>query len=172
MLLLRAENNRFTAELLSTPSNQSQKLLKKLDAGPEIALLLHYQAAEQNRRYTDAWELAQLGLGLLVAACLFFGTQRRALPLVLCGLMLVTVAFVHLTVTPELALRGRGTDFPPGNVSADLLHRVYVLGQLYGWLEGFKLALGSVLGGYLFVFRVRRPRRQQDIVESRHHSHV
>jgi len=172
MLLLRAENSRFTTELLSTPSSQSQQFLKKLGAGSEMALLLRYQTAEQNRRYTETWELAQLGLGLLVATCLFFGTQRRVLPLVLCGLMLVVVAFSHFTITPELALRGRGTDFPPGSASTDLLHRVYVLGQLYGWLEGFKLALGGVLAGYLFVFRVRRPRRQTDIVESRHHSHV
>lgn len=172
MLLLRAENNRFADELLSTPSNQSQQFLKKLGAESNVALLLRYQTAEQNRRYTETWELAQLGLGFLLAACLFFGTQRRMLPLALCALMLVTVAFAHFTVTPEVALRGRGTDFPPGNATPELVRRVRVLSELYGWLEGLKLALGGVLAGYLFVFRVRRSRRQTDIVERGQHNHV
>jgi hypothetical protein len=172
MILIQAENLRFTSSLLSTPSDQAAAFLKKAGSQQDFALMMRYQAAEQNRRYADVWEDAQFGLGLILAASLFLGTQRRMFPLVVCGLMLVMLIFEHLGITPELAFRGRDTDFPPGNAALGLLVRMYALGQVYAWVEGSKMVLGVLLAGYLFIFRARRTRKQIDSIDQRHPSHI
>lgn len=166
MILLQVANLRFTASLLSTPSDQAAAFLKKSASPQDYTLMLKYEAAEQNRRYADIWEDVQFGLGLVLAGTLFLGTQRRIFPMVVCGLMLIMLTFEHVGVTPELAFRGRAADFPPGNTSTDLLVRMYAIGQLYAWVEGAKLVFGILLAGYLFIFRARRSgRRSTDVVE-------
>lgn len=163
MILLQVGNLRFTASLLATPSQEAAAFLKKAGS-QDFALMMHYQAAEQNRRYGDLWEDTQFGLGIVLAGALFLGTQRRIFPLVVCGLMLLMVLFEHIGVSPELAFRGRETDFPPGNTALSSLVRMYALGQVYGWVEGAKLVLGVLLGGYLFIFRAGRTRKQLDAI--------
>jgi hypothetical protein len=172
MILIQAENLRFTSSLLSTPSDQATAYLKKSGSQQDFALMMRYQAAEQNRRYADIWEDGQFGLGLVLAASLFLGTQRRTFPLVICALMLVMLMFEHFGITPELAFRGRETDFPPGNAALGLLVRMYALGQIYAWVEGCKMVLGVLLAGYLFIFRARRTRKQIDSIDQRHASHI
>jgi hypothetical protein len=165
MILIQVANLRFTASLLSTPSDQAAEFLKKTGPPENVQLLLRYQAAEQNRRYSYVWEQAQFGLALILGACLFLGTQRRIFPLVFCGLMLLMVIFQHLGVTPELAYRGREADFPPGNASYDAQTKLWALDQVYAWVEGTKLVLGTLLSGYLFIFRPRRTRKVLDASE-------
>ncbi len=168
ILVLQVANLRFTNSLLSTPSDQAAAFVKKTGSQQDYALMMRYQAAEQNRRYADVWEDVQFGLGLILAATLFLGTQRRIFPMIVCALMLLMLAFEHIGVTPELAYRGRLTDFPPGNNSADSLVRMYAMGQVFAWVEGFKLVLGVILSGYLFIFRPRRNRRSTDLVDQPH----
>ena len=172
MILIQAGNLRFTTSLMLSPSDQAAQFMKKAASPQDVALLLRYQAAEQNRRYLYIWEEVQFGLGLILAACLFFGTQRRIFPLAFCGLMLIMLMFEHIGVTPELAFRGRETDFPPGNATYALQVRVWALDQVYAWVEGAKLVLGVLLSGYLFVFRARRTRKQLDAIDFPYHSKV
>lgn len=172
MLLIQVENLRFTPSLLSSTSDQAAELLKKTGPRQNVELLMRYQAAEQNRRYSYIWEEAQFGLALILAGCLFLGTQRRLFPMVFCAAMLLIVIFEHVGVTPELAYRGREADFPPGSVSYGVQTRVWALDQVYAWVEGTKLALGALLSGYLFIFRARRTRKQINAIDFPEHSHM
>jgi hypothetical protein len=172
MILIQAENLGFTSSLLSKPSDQAAAFLKKAGPQQDFAVMMRYQAAEQNRRYAEAWENVQFGLGLILAATLFLGTQRRIFPQVICGLMLVMLSFEHLGLTPEIAFRGRGIDFPPGNAASGLLARVDALRQVYNWVEVSKICFGALLAGYLFIFRTRRIRKQIDSIDQRHPSHI
>jgi hypothetical protein len=172
MILIQVENLRFTASLLTTPSDQAADLMTKTGPRQNVEMLMRYQAAEQNRRYSYVWEEAQFGLALTLGGCLFLGTQRRIFPMVFCGLMLLMVVFQHLGVTPELAYRGRAADFPPGNTAYGVQTRVWALDQVYAWIEGTKLVLGVLLAGYLFIFRARGRRRQMSAVEFPQHSRI
>jgi hypothetical protein len=172
MILIQVENLRFTASLFATPSDQAAELIQKTAPRENLQLLMRYQAAEQNRRYSSVWEEAQFGLALVLGACLFLGTQRRIFPMLFCGLMLLMVIFQHLGVTQELAYRGREADFPPGNSSYSVQTRLWALYQVYGWVEGSKIVLGTLLSGYLFIFRARRTRKQIGAIDYPQHSHI
>ncbi len=124
--------------------------------------MLRYQSSEQNRRYLYIWETAEIGLGLALAACLFFGTQRRLFPQILGALMLMLVLFEHFALTPEMTYRGREADFPPGNSSFGIQARIWALNEAYVASEGAKLVLGGILTSYLFVFRARRRARRAE----------
>ena len=143
--------------------------MKKAGSPQDIAVLLKYEASEQNRRYEPLWEQIQILLGLMLVACLFLGTQRRIYPMAFCGLMIVMVIFELRALSPELAFRGRQADFPPASSVFENARRVYALGQVYGWVEGTKLTLGFLLSGYLFIFRPRRTRKQVDLIDSPSH---
>ena len=57
--------------------------------GPEqTGLLLRYFAAEEYRYYLLAWEWCQIPGALILAAVLYFAAEKRAIPQILCGLML------------------------------------------------------------------------------------
>jgi hypothetical protein len=172
MILIQIENLRFTASVLSTPSDPAAEYIKKTGPQQNVELLMRYQAAEQNRRYSEVWEDTQFGLAVILGGCLFLGTQRRIFPLVFCCLMLLMVIFQHLGVTPELSFRGREADFPPGNASYSVQTRVWALYQVYAWVEGTKLVLGVLLSGYLFIFRARRTRKQINAIDFPQHSHM
>lgn len=148
------------------------QMIKKLGY-EETALLLRHAGAEQTRRYSHAWEEVELFIGVMLGGCLFLGTQRRILPLTLCGVMLALVVFQHVAVTPELAYRGRETDFPPGNTALGPMTRMLAMQQVYFGVEIVKLGTSVILASYLFVFRAqRRSRKQVHAVDDPNHSHV
>lgn len=146
----------------TAPATKRLKMLSQEDAG----LILRYEGAEMNRRYTAGWETVEIALALALGLCTFMGTQKRAFPLVLCGVMLVAVIFQHVAISPELAYRGRETDFPPGNTLFGPQARVWAMQQMFGVVEAVKLLVGGVLLSYLFVFRTgRRVRKMHDEVD-------
>lgn len=155
MALLAVGNLHTASRVMASPSPPAAKLIDKL--GPDAAsLLLNYQAAEQTRDYLPLWENAQFALAVVLGALLYVGTQKKVLPLVLCGAMLLVVLFQHFAVTPELAFRGREADFPPGNTAFGIRTRVLLLSQVYWGAEALKLLMGAVLAFYLFAFRTRK----------------
>jgi hypothetical protein len=154
MGIIAVQNMRSPSETMSMPAAPAAQIMKKL-SGEEARLLLRYQAVEQDRRYLYTWEEVQLGLGLAVAACLFLATEKRKLPLVFCGMMVLLVVFEHFAITPEMIYRGRQADFPPGSVSLDTLARVWALEEIYIGVDVTKAAIGFLLTSYLFVFRAR-----------------
>jgi len=161
MIFISIQNTRAAATLLNSPMPQAAKMLEPL--GPDnAALLLRHAAAQQTRSALSAWERVEIALGLMLGGCLYLATQRRILPLVLCGAMLVLVLFQHFGISPELAYRGQQTDFPPGNADVSAKVRSIALQEVYYGAEVMKLIVGGVLASYLFAFRSssRRSRRE------------
>src|SRR5437879_3459974 len=92
MSYLAVQNLRSPTRTLANATPPATKLAQKL--GEEDALLLlRFQASEQNRTYLFYWELVEILLALTLGGCLFLGTQKRILPLVFCGSMLLLVIF-------------------------------------------------------------------------------
>jgi hypothetical protein len=172
MDFLTLENLRAADWVIAGSTAPAAKRLKMLSQD-DANLLLRYQGAEMNRRYTYDWEAMEIALGLALGLCAFLGTQKRWFPLVLCGVMLIIVLFQHLAITPELAYRGRETDFPPGNTAFGPQSRVWTMQEIFGVVEALKLVIGGLLASYLFVFRSgRRIRQKIDAVDHPDHSHV
>ena len=135
------------------------KLIDKLGSD-NATLLLRHAAAEQARYIEYKWEEVEMAVGVALFWCLFLSTQRRALPLVLCGIMLLLVVFQHLALTTEMAYRGRETDFPPANTAVGPVTRLLLLQQVFFSVEVMKLVAGGVLASYLFIFRTSRRSRK------------
>ena len=110
MLVLPARNLASVDELLQTPSPQAAELLEKVEEADARPLLIHY-ASELNRWLVRNWERVQLGLGLALLLCLFFGVEGKRFTMVLCLLMLATVAFLHWFLTPEIEKLAAAVDF-------------------------------------------------------------
>jgi hypothetical protein len=161
MALMQPDNLRTPARILLAPSDQAAQIMKKLNT-EESRLLLHYMAAEQNRRYLYIWEECEIGLAVALGICLFLGTQKRIFPLVCCGLMLLLVLFKHFAIGPEMLYRGREADFPPGNATFGTQARLWALDEVYVFVQGAIFLLGGILASYMFIFRTRRVRKSVD----------
>jgi hypothetical protein len=164
--LVGIRNYHFPGELLAAPIDPAAKLINDIGY-PQARLLLQHFAAEQNRTYFYLWEQIEIPLALLLGLSLFLATQRRIPPLVLCGIMLFVVLFQYFAITPELAYSGRGTDFPPLSEAFGAQARIWTLTQVYIGMEIFKLGVGVILAGYIFVFRPHRPNRRRTDTEVR-----
>jgi len=174
MAFVVLQNLHSAAPLMSSPAPQVVAMMKALGAD-EMALLLHHQAAEQNRNILYVWEQAQIVLGLVLGGCLYFATQKRILSLVLCGIMLTLVLFQFWMITPEMAYRGRETDFPPGSASPAILVRASLLYEMLVATEVLKLIVGGILASYLFAFRTSRRRsgrHEVEPVDDTDHRHI
>jgi len=158
--MIGIRNYHMPAELISTPPDLGAKLI--LQMGPTQAqVLLQYLASEENREYFYFWEEVEIPLALLLGLSLLLATQKRILPLVLCGIMLAMVLFQFFAVTPELAYSGRRIDFPPFNEAPGAQARIWALNQVYIGAEIVKLAVGFILAGYIFIFRPQRQSRRK-----------
>jgi hypothetical protein len=169
MAFVVLQNLHSAAPLMSSPAPQVVAMMKALGAD-EMALLLHHQAAEQNRNIMYVWEQAQIVIGLVLGGCLYFATQKRMLSLVLCGIMLTLVLFQFWIITPEMAYRGRETDFPPGSTTSSILVRASLLYEMLVVTEVLKLIVGGILASYLFAFRTSRRRSGRHEVEAIDHA--
>jgi hypothetical protein len=174
MAFVVLQNLHSAVPLLSAPAAPVASMMKTL--GPDqVALLLHHQAAEQNRNIMYVWEQAQIVLGLVLGGCLYFATQKRLLSLVLCGIMLTLVLFQFWAVTPEMAYRGRESDFQVGNLASNIMMRTLLLYQMLVVTEVMKVVVGGILASYLFAFRTSRKRsgrHEIETIDHAHHSHV
>jgi hypothetical protein len=82
--------------------------------------------------------------------------------------MLVLVLLQFGAISPEIAYRGRETDFPPGSTNIGSVTRLMALQQVYFGVEVVKLIAGGLLASYLFVFRTqRRSRKDRETVLTR-----
>ena len=154
------ENYHFPADLLAAPIDPAAKLIHDMGY-PQAQLLLQHFAAEQNRAYFYLWEEVEIPLAISLGLCLFLSTQRRMFPLILCAIMLSVVLFQFFAITPELAYRGRGTDFPPMSEAYCSQALIWALTQVYIGTEIFKQVIGLLLAGYIFVFRPPRMNRRR-----------
>jgi hypothetical protein len=161
LAVLAVQNARFAGRMAGGSIRPATEIINA--AGPEQArLLLRHFAWEQNRLYFTNWELFQMPVAVLLALFLYLTADRRILPPVLCGLMLVLVMFEYFAITPEFIYRGREADFPPGSLAFGAKARVWLLTEVLIGAEAAKLLIGGVLAGYLFAYRSRRKVRKLD----------
>jgi hypothetical protein len=173
MAFVVLQNLHSAASIMSAPAAPVASMIKVL--GPDqMALLLRHQAAEQNREIMYIWEQAQIVLGLVMGGCLYFATQKRLFSLVLCGIMLTLVLFQFWAILPEMAYRGRETDFPPGSNTSSIIVRAYFLYQMLVVSEVLKLLVGGILASYLFAFRTSRKRsgRGINLIDDPNHGRI
>jgi hypothetical protein len=161
LAVLAFENVRFAGRLPGGSIPPATEIINT--AGPEQArLLLRHFAWEQNRLYFTNWEKFQMPVAVMLALFLYLTTDRRLLPPILCGLMLVLVMFEYFAITPEFIYRGREADFPPGSLAFGAEARVWLLTEVLIGAEVAKLLIGGVLASYLFAYRSRRKVRKID----------
>jgi hypothetical protein len=135
--------------------------------------LLRYLAGEENRSYFEAWELAQLALGVALVAFLLFGVEKRLLA-GLAGAMLALTLFQHFKITPDLLWMGRSIDFLPAAAESQARDQFWKLHGIYGGIEVVKMLLAVTIAGFLFPMRRRRLRQRVEIdpVDYANHRHV
>jgi hypothetical protein len=161
--LLAIQNVRLSGQLLNAAIPPAAEIIQNTGR-EQMGLLLRHFASEQYRYYFSTWGLIQIPGALLLAAVLYFAAEKRVMPQLLCGLMLVLVLF-QLLINPELAYRGREADFPPGRLALGTQARMWALTEVYIVVEAAKLLIGGGLAGYLFTYKSRRRhRRNQDLV--------
>ena len=164
MDLLALQNLRLANGVMTAAIPAAVEVIQK--AGPEQAgLLLRYFAAEQYRYYFWSWELIQIPGALLLAGVLYLAAEKRAVPQILCGLMLALVLF-QLAIHPELMYRGREADFPPGNQALGTQARVWALTEVWIGAESAKLLIGALLASFIVAYRSRRRSRRSDDASS------
>jgi hypothetical protein len=154
MDLLALENLRLASGVLNSATPPAAEIIQKTGR-EEMGLLFRYFAAEQFRYYFSRWELIQLPGALLLGGVLYFAADKRALPQILCGLMLALALF-QLAINPEWTYRGREADFPPGNEALGTQARVWALSEVWIGAESAKLLIGALLAGHLFSYKSRR----------------
>ena len=166
-------NLRLPAIVTANPPPQVESIMK--DYGPEQAgLLLRYFAAEANRFFFGRWERAEIVLGLVLIPFVLAATDRKPVPPIMAGLMLILVLFQYYAVTPELSFRGREADFPPGDANVDTRARVWLMTQVYAGTEAALVLIGGALASYVAAYKSRRrvraggnPARSDEITSAR-----
>jgi len=160
--LITLQNARLVSSVLDSATPPAVLIMQKL--GPEqTGLLLRYFAAEEYRYYLLAWEWCQVPGALILAAVLYFAAEKRAMPQILSGLMIVLVLF-QLAIQPEISFRGREADFPPGSQAIGTRARVWALSEVWIGAESAKLLIGAILAGYLFTYKSRRRSHKADVI--------
>jgi len=162
MDLLALENLRLANSVINSAIPPAVEIIQKTGQEP-TGLLLRYFAAEQYRYYFSTWELIQIPGALLLAGVLYLAAEKRAMPQILCGLMLALVLF-QLAIHPELAYRGREADFPPGSQALGTQARVWALTEVWIGAESAKLLIGALLASFMFSYKSRRRSRRTDDV--------
>ena len=161
--LIALQNIRMAGQMLNAAIPAASEIIQSAGR-EEMNSLLHHFAAEQYRAYFSEWGVAQLILLLLLAAVLWFATERRWIPQLLCLAVFVLVVF-QLAISPEWVYRGREGDFPPGSLSPSTQSRVSGLTALWMGVEAVKLILGGGLTAFVLSYKSkRRARRTSDPV--------
>jgi hypothetical protein len=154
-------NLRLPDRVMANPPPEAVKIYN--DYGPrEAALLLRYFAAEGNRYFLGRWERTEILLGLVLIPFLFVATDRKLVPSLLACFMLMITLFQYFALTPELAFRGRETDFPPGRGDFKTEQRVWLLQEVYTGTEAVMVLVGGILTLYVASYKSRRRVRAGD----------
>jgi hypothetical protein len=165
--LIALQNIRLAGQMLNAAIPAASQIIE--EAGrEEMRSLLHHFAAEQYRYYDSQWEPVQIVLLLLLSGLLYFATEKRWMPQIVCLAILALVVF-QFAIHPEWIYRGREADFPPGSFSSSTQSRISALTALWISVEVVKLILGGVLAFFLFSYKSKRRIRRttEPIAEAR-----
>jgi hypothetical protein len=153
-IYIAAHSGLAADKIMRLPPPQVIKMVQTLGEDP-VRMLLRYEGGEQTHLYLQDWGRLQLLLGPALLLLLAASTHNNRLTLGLCGAMIVFAAFSHLVLIPEIEYLAGGLNFAPG-WSANRARYLALRGTFTG-LEVLKLALGSALAAYLFLYKMRRP---------------
>jgi hypothetical protein len=163
---------RTVDQMLSRPNPVLAVQMRAL--GPAGArILLRYQVAEQNRRLFEAWEIAQIILGVLFFSFLLFGSQEGKFSLIVLLLMLVATVVQRLAITPEMTALGRILDYAHSEMPSVERSKFWMLHSAYGGVEILKLGLGLILGGLVLLRHSSGDSGHEfDLIDKANHRHV
>jgi hypothetical protein len=154
--LFTAHNARVAGQILARPPSEAVDVIVKLQPA-ELRMLLDYHATEGNQWLRGNWETVQFGLGLVTLAALFLGSGRSPFPIVVCLLMIGTVAFLHFFMTPQIRGLAVMVDFLRPDQSPAARDRLHALETGYSIADNVKLLLGAMVA----ISLLRRRRRSQ-----------
>jgi hypothetical protein len=148
-------NLQLPERVMANPPPPARKIFT--DYGQtEATLLLRHFAAEGNRYFFGRWEQTEILLGLVLIPSVFLSTDRKPVPALLAGFMLMIALFQFFALTPEIAYRGREADFPPGRGNFRTEERVWLLDEVYIGTEAALVLVGGVLTFYVASYKSRR----------------
>jgi hypothetical protein len=128
--------------------------------GQEAAVILKFQAAEQNRYLYSKWELYQLFLGAGFFCVMLFASREDKFTLLGMLVMLVLVALQRFLLTPELHVLGRLVDLSPVAQTPEH-NRFWITNIAHIGVEVVKDGLALVLAGQM-IFSRKRSGRSRD----------
>src|SRR5580658_6426378 len=163
MIFVATQNFQTVDRVLASPPQEATQMFQTL-GHDNSRLLLRYLAGEENRLFFVTWELALIGLGIVLTAILLFAI-RSGLAAGLAGGMVIIAAFQHFGVTPEMISLGRLVDFGAG-AGSPAYNQFWRLHGLYGVLEVVKLVMLIVVAGFLVLGRatVRLEHRETEVL--------
>ena len=146
---------RTVDRVLEEPTSELRQALAPL--GHEQArTVLRHLASEINRTYFGAYGWAQILLGAILLALLWYEARRATLGVVLAGVMLGLVVILTLIVQPMIVSLGRSIDFVPRNPEPPQMARFWMLHGAFTGLDGVKLLAGLALLVRLIFSRMDR----------------
>jgi preprotein translocase subunit SecG len=151
------QNFRAVDRMLTTPTPQVKERMQALGGHDAARALMRYQAAEQNRQYFSTWEMAQIGLGMLLLLMLVAAGQRDRVTLWLVALMLGVTLLMHYVLTPQITRLGRAMDFAATGSPAGESTSFWIFHGLYSALELIKLGWSIALAVWLVLPRKKPP---------------
>jgi hypothetical protein len=174
MAWVAAESLSSVDRLLARPQPVAMAQFKALGRA-DARLLLRYQVSEQNRRYFENWEWAQIIMGGLFFFFVLFATNENKFALSVILVMIAVVLVQRFLLTPGMISLGRMLDFvPPGAPSGERT-QFWVLHSWYWGVEVVKWVLGLALAAWLIARRSRRSghaRQQINMVDKANYRHV
>jgi len=172
MMFVATQNFRTVDRLLVSPPDPANKWIAQI-GHDNSRMLLRYMASEQNRLYFSGWEWAQIALGTILTAFVYFSPRAGRPALILAGLMLVVAVAQATLLTPRIIGLGRTIDFLPQELQTPERSEFWRLHHFYSGLEVFKLVLGLGLS-VLFVWDRRNSLRVRNVnaIDHAHHGHV
>lgn len=160
MIFVATQNFGTVDRVLAMPAPQAAPMFQTLGA-ENARLLLRYFAGEANQVLFTSWELAQIGIAIVLTALVLVAIGNR-LVAGLTGAMAIIALFQHLRVTPEMISLGRLIEF--GGEGSAAYSQFYRLHGLYGVLEVVKLLL-LIAAAIILLFGRRQ--RTPDAVEAK-----
>jgi hypothetical protein len=144
MAIVATQNFYTIDRLLKVQPNEAFAVhLEKL-GHDETRKLLRYLSSELNRLYFQAWDLAQLPIGILALWLVVKlpDAQKAKWGIVA---MLGIVLFLMLLITPRIVSVGRALDFVPRVPPPDGLRTFGLLHAAYTVFDGILLILGILV---------------------------
>jgi hypothetical protein len=143
---------RTVDRVLENPVPEFKQTLAPLGDGQARTILRHL-ASEINRTYFGTYGWAQLLLGAILLALLWYEARRASLAVILACVMFGLVIILTALVQPMIVSVGRSIDFLPRNPEPPQMARFWMLHGAFTGLDGVKLFAGLALLVRLILIR-------------------